>query len=160
MTRFLPLFLASSITSFMFLTFVSCHAGIFQIFLIFPLLPLHPFFFNAWGIGINLCTKWWRLSEFIPFAAMWSSWYRCGIPSNRILTDSLASTIQADLVLFSQCCCKFHGGNLLVLYKALVLASEFPTFYERFSWCVWILHLIQWRRYHVFVWHYRSLVSR
>ena len=44
--------------------------------------------------------------------------------------------------------------------QALLLASEFPTFYERFSWCVWILHLIQWRRYHVFVWHYRSLVSR
>ena len=31
--------------------------------------------FNAWGIGINLCTKLWWLSEFIPFAEMWSSWH-------------------------------------------------------------------------------------
>ena len=30
-----------------------------------------------------------------------------------------------------------------------------------FSWCVEILHhLVQWRRYHVIVWHYRALVSR
>ena len=30
---------------------------------------------------------------------MWSSWCLCGIPSNRILTDSSASKIQAHLVL-------------------------------------------------------------
>ena len=41
----LPLFYASSITSFLFLTFVSCHARIFSSFsIIFPRLPLHPVF--------------------------------------------------------------------------------------------------------------------
>ena len=41
------------------------------------------------------------------------------------------------------------------------IASESPTFYEPFWWCVWILHpQVQWRRYHVTVWHYRALVSR
>ena len=33
---------------------------------------------------------------------------------------------------FSQYCGRFHRGNLLVFCKALLLASEFPTFYERF----------------------------
>ena len=28
-------------------------------------------------------------------------------------------------------CGRFRGGNLLVFYKALLLASEFPTFYQR-----------------------------
>ena len=42
---FLPSFLDSSITSFMFLTFVSCHAGIFSnLPIILPLLPLHQEF--------------------------------------------------------------------------------------------------------------------
>ena len=42
---FLPSILASSITSFLFLTFVSRHAGIFAYFPIsFPLLPSHPVF--------------------------------------------------------------------------------------------------------------------
>ena len=92
---------------------------------------------------------------------MWSSWYLCGTPSNRILIDSSASTIQAYLVLCSQYCGRFPRCNFLVFYKALLLASELPTFYERFSWCVWILHLlVQWRRYHVIVWHDRALVSR
>ena len=39
------------------------------------------------------------LSEFIPFAAMWSSWYFCRTPSNRSLIDSSASKIQAYFVL-------------------------------------------------------------
>ena len=94
---------------------------------------------------------------------MWSSWYLCGAPSNRILMVSSASTIQAYLfgLAFSQYCGRFPSGNLLVLYKALLLASEFPTFYERFSWYVWILHhLVLWWRYHVIVLHDRAFVSR
>ena len=39
---FLPSFLAPSITSFLLMTFVSCHAGTFSVFPIpCPLLPLH-----------------------------------------------------------------------------------------------------------------------
>ena len=48
---------------------------------------------------MNLCTRLQWLNEFTPFAATWSSWYLCGTPSNRILKDSSASTIQAYLVL-------------------------------------------------------------
>ena len=48
-SEFLPLYLASSITSFLFLTFVSCHAGIFSSFpILFQLLPLH-LNQHAWG---------------------------------------------------------------------------------------------------------------
>ena len=60
-------------------------------------------------------------------------------------------------------CCSSQYRNrflhrcLLVFCKALLLASEFPTSFERFSWYVQILHhLVQWRRYHLIVWHYRG----
>ena len=97
---FIPLFLASSVTSFLFLTLVSCHTGIFSSFSHYLSTAAFAFgIFTAGGIGINLCTKLWWLSEFIPFAAMWSSWDLCGTPSNRILIDSSASTIQAYLVV-------------------------------------------------------------
>ena len=54
---------------------------------------------HAWSIGMNLRTRLLWLNEFTPFAVIWSSWYRCDIPSSRILKDSSASTIQAYLVL-------------------------------------------------------------
>ena len=58
-------------------------------------------------------------------------------------------------------CGKFPRGNLLVFYKALLLASEFPTFYRRCSWYPWILHhQDQWNEYHAIFWHCRALVSR
>ena len=73
---------------------------------------------------------------------MWSSWYLCGTPSNRILTDSSASTIQAYLVLFFSILRQVSRGKLLVFYKALLLALEFPAFYERFSWCFFKKNII------------------
>ena len=88
---------------------------------------------NAWGIGIILCTKLQRLSEFISFAAMWSSWYLQGTSSNRILIDSSASTIQAYFVRCFPIPRLLHCSDVLEFYKALLLASEFLTFYERFS---------------------------
>ena len=55
---YLPLFLASSITSFLFLTFVSCHVGIFFSFShSFSTAAFESGIFMAWGIGINLWTK-------------------------------------------------------------------------------------------------------
>ena len=56
---FLPYsLLPSSINSFLFMTYDSCHAGIFSNFpMLFSLHPQHLIFFNAWGIGRNLCTK-------------------------------------------------------------------------------------------------------
>ena len=119
--------------------------------IISPLLLLHPVFFNAWGIGINLCSKLYWLSESIPFAAMWSSWYLHGTPSNRSLTDSSASTNKHFWSCFSQYCRRFPRGRSLVFYKELLLASEFPIFCEPFSWYVWILHhQVQWRRQSIF----------
>ena len=82
-------------------------------------LKFFPFFgafasglFFASGIGINLTKLQW-LNELIPFADMWSSWHLCW---------SCAS----------QYCGRFLRGNLLMFYKALLLASEFPTSYECF----------------------------
>ena len=88
---------------------------------------------------------------------MWSSWYLYGTPSNRILIDLSTSTIQTCLVLcFPKTVGRFFYSFLF--YKALLLTSEFPTFYEQFSWYVWILHhQVQWRKYHVIFWHYRAL---
>ena len=56
-------------TSFLFLTFVSCHVGILSFFLCFlPLLPLHAVFFCL-RHRINLCTKIvCGVVNYIPFA--------------------------------------------------------------------------------------------
>ena len=43
---------------------------------------------------------------------------------------------KACLVLVSQCCGGFPHYSVSVFWKALLLASASPTFYERFSWCV------------------------
>ena len=41
--------------------------------------------------------------------------------------------------------CRFPCTLVLWSCKALLLASELPTFYEHFSWCPWIPHLMdQW----------------
>ena len=55
----LPSFLASAITSFLFLTFVSCHAGICSSFLhsLSTASLSHPVFWLPWGIGIKLVHK-------------------------------------------------------------------------------------------------------
>ena len=100
-------------------------------------------FIIAWGIGINLRTKLWWLSEFIPFAAMWFSWYLWGTPSNRIFIDSSASAIQAFFVL---CYPILRQVSLLLWYIgvlqgiAAVIGISIPTFYEHFSCYAWILH--------------------
>ena len=72
---FLPLFLASSITSFLLPTFVSCPAGIFSS--LSHSLSTAAFaagIFMAWGKWMNLCTRLWWLTEIIPFPALWSSY--------------------------------------------------------------------------------------
>ena len=54
----LPLFFASSITSFLFLTFVSCHARIFSSFShSFSTAAFASVIFINWGIGMNLRTR-------------------------------------------------------------------------------------------------------
>ena len=70
-----PFVLASSITSFLLLTFVRFHAEIFSNFS--HSLSTAAFawgIFIAWGIRINLCTKSKCWSELSPSPAMRSSW--------------------------------------------------------------------------------------
>ena len=75
-----PLFLASSTTSDLLLTFVCCHAGIFaSFFIISPLPPLHQ--------------------EFLMLAVMWSWRSLCPAPSSLDLVLSSTSTTQAYFVL-------------------------------------------------------------
>ena len=71
-----PVVLASSITSFLLLTFVRFHAEIFSNFS--HSLSTAAFaaeIFMAWSIGINLWTKLQCCNEFSPFPAIWSSWW-------------------------------------------------------------------------------------
>ena len=97
---FLPLVLVSSITSFLFLTFVSCHAGMFSNFShSFSTAAIASGIKNAWGIGMTLCARQQWVTEFIPFAVMWSGWGLCPAPSSLGLVHSSASTTQAYFVL-------------------------------------------------------------
>ena len=99
---FLHLFFASSITSYLFLTFVSCHAKIFSSF-------SHYFSTAAFASGFFLmleASEWIcaqdcndLLIKFIHFAMMWSWWSLCPAPSSLGLVLSSASTIQAYFVL-------------------------------------------------------------
>ena len=51
-----------------------------------------------------------------------------------------------------------HCSDVLVFYKALLLASEFPTLSSVFHLMFKILHhLVQSIKDHVIVWHYRAL---
>ena len=75
---FLSSFHASANSSFLFLTFVSCHTGIFSSCSHYVFHCSLCGTLNAWSIGISLCTGLWRLNEFISFPAMWSSWYLWG----------------------------------------------------------------------------------
>ena len=142
---FLSSFLASSITSFFVSDFrlLPCRYSLkfYPFFFLWCLCIWN--FFEAWSIGINMCSKLSRLSEFIPFAEMWSSWYLCGTPSNRILKDSSASTIQAFLVLSFP---KTAAGFAAAIY-----------------WC-FTRHCCWHRNFQlstsVVVWHYRALVSQ
>ena len=96
---FSPFVLASSITSFLLLTYIKFHAEIFSIFS--HSLSTAVFaagIFMAWGIGINLWTKLSWCSELFPFPAIWSSWWVGNNSPIRSLGDSLASTIHASFV--------------------------------------------------------------
>ena len=80
--------------------------------------PVFPFFsaaasasgiFNAWGIGMNLCTRLQWVIEFFPFAVMWYWWGLCPAPSSLGLVPSSASTIFKKIVsCVSQYCGGFH----------------------------------------------------
>ena len=57
--------------------------------------------------------------------------------------------------------CRFPCTLVLWSCKALLLASELPTFYEHFSWCPGSPHnQVQWSKYHAIFWHCRASVFR
>ena len=69
-------FLASALTAFLFLTFVSCHAGIFSSCShSFSTAAFASGIFMAWSIGKFCAQDCSWLNEFIPLPAMWSSWF-------------------------------------------------------------------------------------
>ena len=127
---------------------------LFQFFPFFFHCFLRICYFNAWGIEINLCTELQRMSEFIPFATIWSSWYQQGAPNSRGLVSFNNTSMFCRT--FSQYHSRFPHRCLFGVW-----ASEHLISYERSLWCSWSPHpQVQWRRYHVLVWHYRALVSR
>ena len=99
------LFVLPELPPFLLLTFAKFHAWIVKSF-------LHSWSTTAFtsgisiacGIGMNLCTKLWRVIEVNPLPAMWSWWFFwCWEDSTRCLVDSWDSTRQpyTDLEFFS-----------------------------------------------------------
>ena len=96
---FAPFVLASSITSFLLLTFVRFHAEMFSNF--FPFL-VHCCLCCGNFHGLRQRNKFVNqiCSELSPFPAIWSSWWVGNDSPTRSLVDSLASRIHASCVLF------------------------------------------------------------
>ena len=90
---FAPFVLASSITSFLLLTFVKFPRRNFLLCfpIPYPLLLLLREFSWAWGIGINLWTKFVMLQWIVSFSCkIWSSWWAGNDSPMRSLVDSLS----------------------------------------------------------------------
>ena len=109
---------ASAITSFLFLTFVSCHANIFSIF------PLLPFSLREESICAPCCSEFMNLSfscNVIFMMSVRSSFLR-------IHKDSLASTIQANrFVSFNNTsvfCCVQQCGNFPCYFGTMKLTKH------------------------------------
>ena len=96
-------------------------------------------------------------------------------PGNVIFMISVRSSLNSDsfgfvsfnntskiCLVFSKSAAGFPVLVTLKFYKALLLSSECPTFYEHFfSLQAWIPRLQdQWSEYHVISWHCQALVSR
>ena len=94
-----PFVLASAITSLLFWTFVSCLASILQYFQLFLHCCHCMWYVNCTTHWKNWSTRLYWLSEFMPFPAMWSSWFLLWDPTMRVLIVSWASTIQAYFVV-------------------------------------------------------------
>ena len=121
---FAPFVLASSITSFLLLTFVRFHAEIFSNFS--HSLSTAAFaagIFLAWGKGINLWTKLWCCNELFPFHAIWSSWWFGKDSPIRSLGDSLASTMHENFDLFLFCDWEYKFSIIFEKYYFLCIES-------------------------------------
>ena len=98
---FTSLFLASSITADLFLTFARFHAEILSSFSqSFSTAAFASSIFIAWGIWTSLCTKWKWCKERHPFPAIWTSWILGAVPSIRShwipLLPRYTSTLTCD----------------------------------------------------------------
>ena len=145
---FLSLFLAPSITSFLVLTFVSCHDGIFS---------------NVSHVSPHCCLCIWNFkrlrhrNEFVNKTVMchrihpfvqWCDLDEICVQLLLALVSCFRRHQQYKHILScnSEHCGGFHLSSLTVLCKAFMQASELPTFYERLSVWAWILRrLAQWR---------------
>ena len=151
----LPSFLVSAITSFLFLTFVSCHSSIFS---------------SLFSLFIHCCFCIWyfhclRHTNKFAHKIVVTQWNH-SFSSNMIFMTSVKSSFQSDSHKFvsfnstSVFCLVFSNCATGFLVLA-TLTSEFPTFYEHFSFFAWIPHhQVQWSKYHVISWHYPALASR
>ena len=104
----LPSFLASAITSFLFLTFVSCHASIFSIFPLF----VHCCF-RIWCVH---CFRHRNNFVFWIVVVQRVDSFPCNrVPSARFLVDSSDSTMHAYYVL------RASGVRQVSLYVPLMI---------------------------------------
>ena len=94
-------FCASLITSFLLLTFSTCHAGIVSsLFHYSSTAAFASRIFITCGIRMNLCTSYDE-TEFYPLPAFWSSWFFFFTDSILGLLDSCASTIQSNFIFWN-----------------------------------------------------------
>ena len=92
--------------------------------------------FRLSSCGVSSLEVFARLQRpyaLIPFPAMWSSWSLCRVPSIRSLVDSSASTMHAYFVLHIPGALQSPCTLFLWSCKALLLASELPTFSAHFA---------------------------
>ena len=114
--NFSPLFLASSITSFLFLTFVSRHAGIFSNFShSFCTAAFASGVFNAWGHG-NKFAHWVLVTELIYS-------FRCSmilmIPVRSSFQSNSRGTRQLRQYKHVLFCCSQYRSRFLAVYGVL-----------------------------------------
>ena len=147
---FAPFVLAPSITSFLLLTFVRSHAGIFSNFS--NSLSTTAFatgILMAWSIGINLCTKFLccrnchpflqyvphdNSVEILPYAVLWIHWFQ--------------GCTQALTWNHWSCCGSHHACFSCLSCKAWQEPLEFPISCEHSEWFLWIpCPRGQWSKY-------------
>ena len=151
---FLPLFLASSVTSFLFLTFVSCHMpGFSPVFpIIFPLPPVLLEFFIAWGIGMNLCTKICTdLKEWVSFPAVWWSWWGFCVQLLPAFGSLIAFVGTNNTSVFCLAFLQYCGASFTscsVSHRSFsrhrCWHRNLPTFYERLSFMISLTSFVVW----------------
>ena len=159
---FLPSFLASAITSFLVLTFVSCHASIFSSFpILSPLLPSHLVFY---------CLR--HRNKFLHHIVVtqWIHPFSCNMIFVILVRRSFHAfphrfigfnNTSAFCLVFLNCATGFPDLFTLKFVRHCGWHRNFQISTRIFHDFLWIpYNQDQWKKYHAIFWRCRALVSR